>query len=112
MFFPWLPEAHGGPAGWGVVLQSDAPMVLLAALLGLALASLFSSYRRPLLYKLGFVAHFTASVFLFGLMIYTFPRTVTLEFRDTAPIFAVLILFINNVVLLLLWNQLQKQTAK
>lgn len=107
LFFPWLPEAHGGPTGWGIILQGDAPMVILAGLLIFTLAALFISHK-PLLSKIGILTNITASIFLFGLMIYTFPNTVSLEFRDTAPIFAILILLINNVVLLLLWHQLQK----
>jgi hypothetical protein len=71
------------------------------------LATLFIS-RKPLLSKIGILAHFVATIFLFGLMIYIFPDTVTLKFRDTAPIFAALILLLNNIVLLLFWHQLQK----
>lgn len=107
LFFPWLPEAHGGPTGWGSILQGDVPMSVLAGLLVFTLITLFISHR-PLLAKIGVVAHVVATIFLFGLMIYTFPNTVSLELRDTAPIFAVLVLLANNVVLLLLWNQLQK----
>jgi hypothetical protein len=33
LFFPWLPEAYGGPTGWGIILQGDTPMVILAGLL-------------------------------------------------------------------------------
>ena len=107
LFFPWLPEAHGGPSGWGIILQGDAPMVILAGLLSFTLITLFIPHK-PLLFKIGILAHFAATLFLFAIMINAFPGTVSLEFRDTAPIFAALILLANNVVLLLVWNQLQK----
>lgn len=106
LFFPWLPEGRGGPTGWGAIFQGNAPMVILAGLLGFTLVTLFMP-GRPLLSKIGVIAHLAAIIFLFGLMIYTYPVTVSLKFRDTAPIFAFLIMLINNVVLLALWHQLQ-----
>lgn len=107
LLFPWLPEAHGGPTGWGIILQGDAPMIILAGLLFFTLATFFIP-RQLFLTKIGILTHFVATIFLFGLMIYTFPNTITLKFRDTVPIFAALILLINNIVLLLFWHQLQK----
>ena len=107
LFFPWFPEARGGPTGWGVILQGDVPMVVLAGLLFFTLATLFTP-RWPVLSKIGILTHIVATLFLFGLMIYTFPNTITLKFRDTAPIFAIMILLTNNLILLLLWHQLQK----
>lgn len=111
LFFSWLPEGRGSLTGWGVILRGDAPMVTLAGLLGFTMAILFIS-GRPLLLKIGVIAHLVAVIFLFGLMIYAYPGTVSLKFRDTAPIFAILIMLINNVVLLLLWHQLPKQFKK
>lgn len=90
-------------------MQGDLPMIILVTLLGFALITLLIS-RRPFMTKIGMLAHFFATIFLFGMMIYTFPEAISLKFRDTAPILAALILLVNNVVLLLLWNQLQKQT--
>lgn len=106
LLFPWIPESHGGPTGWGIVLQGDMPMVVLAGLLLFTMVTLFIP-RKLFLSKMGMMAHFAATIFLFGLMIYTFPGTITLKFRDSAPIFAVMIMLTNNVVLLLLWHQLQ-----
>lgn len=107
LFFPWLPEAHGGPSGWGVILQGDVPMVILAGLLIFTLITLFIPHKLILI-KTGVLAHIAATIFLFAIMINAFPGTVSLEFRDTAPIFAAMILLANNIVLLLVWNQLQK----
>jgi len=108
LFFPWLPETRGGSTGWGAILQGDLPMVILAGLLGFTLITLFIS-GRPLLSKVGVLAHLAAIIFLFGIMVYAYPGTVSLKFRDTAPIFAFLILIANNLVLLLLWHQLPHQ---
>lgn len=111
LFFPWIPGAHGGLSGWGVVLQGDATMTILAILLLFTFITLFVSGKSKLS-KMGVISHAIATVVFFGFMMYTFPNTITMEFRDTAPIFAALILLINNVVLLLLWHELDKKTHK
>lgn len=111
LFFPWLPEAPGGPTGRGVILGGGVPMIILAGLLGFTLAALFIP-GRPLLSKVGALAHLAAIILLFGIMAGAYPGTVSLKFRDSAPIFAFLILLVNNVVLLLLWHQLPKQFKK
>lgn len=111
LFFPWIPGAHGGSSGWGVVLQGDVAMTVLAVLLIFTFVTLFIS-KKPTLPKAGVISHAIATVVLFGFMIYTFPGTISLALRDTAPIFAVLILLINNVVLLLLWHEFDKRAHK
>lgn len=111
LFFPWIPGAHGGLSGWAVVLQGDVTMTILAILLIFTFITLFVS-GKTLLPKMGVISHAIATVVFFGFMIYTFPNTISLTLRDTAPIFAVLILLINNVVLLLLWHELDKKKHK
>ena len=106
LLFPWFPGAHGY-SGWGLVLQgNDAGMTILTILLVFTTASLL--FKKQSLFKAGAISHFIATPLMFGLMIKMMPGTVKLTMGDTAPIFAVFILLINNVVLLLLWNQLQK----
>jgi hypothetical protein len=111
LFFPWLPGAHGGSSGWGVALQGDTAMTLLAALLWFFFVTLFFP-KKPTLIKAGVISNFAALVILFGFMISTTPETITLTSRDVAPIIVVLLLLINNLVLFLLWNELDKSKKK
>lgn len=110
LFFPWIPGPHGGLTGWGVILQGDMVMTFLAGLLAFSFVTLFVP-KKLILAKAGILVHVATILLLFGFMIYTFPGTVTLALRDTAPIFATLILLINNVVLLLLWHELDKRSS-
>ena len=107
LFFPWLPGAHGGDSGWGVVLQGDVAMTLIAGLLWFSFISLFFP-KRPILAKVGVLSNVAAIIVLFGYMIDTVPNTITLTARDVAPIIVALLLLVNNLVLLLLWNELDK----
>jgi hypothetical protein len=107
LFFPWLPGAHGGSSGWGVVLQGDVAMTLLAALLLLSFVTLLFP-KKPVLTKAGVLSNVIATIVLFGFMIYTIPETITLTSRDVAPIIVALFLLVNNLVLFLLWNELDK----
>lgn len=106
-FFPWLPTMQGGFSGWQMILRGNIGMISLFVLLLVSIALfLTKSYN---LFKIGAVLHVAATILIFAVMIQALPGTIQLVFRDIAPIIAAFLLVVNTLVVLLLWNQLQKR---
>lgn len=104
-FLPWLPPSQGKTTGWELIQQGNVSVVLLGILvIGSALA--FLTKDKSLL-KAGSVSHLIVSVLFIFAMIQLMPGTVTLTLASIAPIVASLLLLVGNVVVLLLWQQLQ-----
>ena len=106
-FFPWLPQARGGFSGWNLALHGNAGAIALLLLLIIS-TGLFLS-RNSKFIIIGAVSHILATLLIFAVMIQALPETTRLVFRDAAPIIIALLLLANTVIVLLLWNQLQKQ---
>ena len=107
---PWLPLSQGGFSGWELIEQGN-PLVSVLVVLVIASFTLFLTKNRNSL-KAGAVLHITASMLLIITMIRLTPGTVKLTLGSIAPIIASLLLLIGNVVVLLLWQQLQLETKK
>ena len=101
-FFPWLPKVQGGFSGWNLALRGKAGAIALFLLL-------IISTRNSKFIAIGALSHIVATALIFAVMIQALPGTTRLELRDTAPIIIALLLLANTVIVLLLWNQLQKQ---
>ena len=109
-FLPWLSSSQGNTTGWELIQQGNLSVVLLAILVFFS-TLVFLTKKKSLL-KGGAVSHMTASIVFFLTMIRLMPGTFTLTFQIISPIIASLILLIGNVVVLLLWQQLQLKTKK
>ena len=99
-----------GQEAWELIQQGNLSVVLLAILVFFS-TLVFLTKKKSLL-KGGAVSHMTASVLFILTMIRLMPGTFTLTFQIISPIIASLILLIGNVVVLLLWQQLQLKTKK
>lgn len=107
-FLPWLPLSRGGFSGWELIFQGNLLVVTLFILIA-ASAFLFLTIDTKFL-KVGAVLHIIASMLFIITMISLMPRTFTLTLNSVVPIIASLLLLIGNVVVLLLWQQLQLKT--
>lgn len=110
MFLPWLPPSLGGKNGLAFVLEGN-PFAIMFALLLLISIIMFIS-KNTLLLKLASITTIINTFFLFGLMFQLRPGTFIQTWYDVAPIIAVLPLLVGDVVVLLLWQQLQLKTGK
>lgn len=108
-FLPWLPESKGGFSGWQLILQGN--YFVSALLFLIAFSALSFLTKNPPLLKAAAGAHVASSILFIGAMISITPGTVTLTLYSVSPIVASLLLLIGNVVVLLLWHQLQLMTA-
>ncbi len=93
--------------GWQLTWQSNGGIVAPLFLTVISTAT-FCTKNFKLL-KIGSLANVVATVLLFAVMIQLMPGTVRLEFGDTLPIIAALLMLVNIVVGLLLWHQLQER---
>lgn len=109
-FLPWLPESQGGFSGWQLILQGN---YLVSALLFLiAFSTLSFLTQNSSLLKTTAATHVASSVLFIGAMISIMPGTVALTLYSVSPIVASLLLLTGNVVVLLLWQQLQLQSSE
>lgn len=109
-FLPWLPPTQGKTTGWELIQKGNMSVFLLGILIiGPALA--FLTKDKSLL-KVGAVSHMSASVLFIYTMMSLMPGTFTLTFQSVAPIIASLILLVGNVVVLLLWQQIDLRERK
>lgn len=105
-FLPWVPVAQGGQNGFWLARSGDWGVVAYIALIILSLGTLLSR-RNPLL-KLAASAHAANSVYFIVLMIRLFPEPTKVVWADIAPMITALFLLVGNVVVLLLWHELDK----
>lgn len=108
-FLPWLPEK----SGFILAFEGNVLAVLFFIFLVISIM-LFSTAsdatpnnKSQSLFKIASVATIANTLILFILMMQVRPKTFTLSLFDIAPIIAVLFLLVNNVMVLLLWQQLQ-----
>ena len=104
-FLPWLPPTLGGDSGLGLALRGNILAGLFFGLLIISLLLFLTKVSSNL--KIAALATMINSFVLFTLMIQLQPRTFALSFYDMAPIVTVLCLLANDVIVLLLWQQLQ-----
>ncbi|OGG07426.1 hypothetical protein A2872_02385 [Candidatus Gottesmanbacteria bacterium RIFCSPHIGHO2_01_FULL_42_12] len=109
-FLPWISEPQGVLTGLGLILESNPFVTLLGGLIVISALSFLSKDKTLL--KAGAVSHLSASVLFILTMMRLMPGTVTLTLELIAPIVATMILLVGNVVVLLLWQQLQLKKIK
>ncbi|MDP3726449.1 MAG: hypothetical protein Q8R36_04610 [bacterium] len=109
-FLPWLPPALGGGSGFSLVLQGNVLAVLFFILL-IGSIILFLGKDTSLL-KIAAGATITNTFVLFVLMYQLRPGTFVLTLYDIAPIIAVMFLLVGDLVVMLLWQQLQLNERK
>lgn len=107
-FLPWLTAT--GQSGWELMLAKEGLVILVFGIILLsAVLVLFSSSPAN---RTGAVLQGGVAVLFIAMMIKLMPGTVVLSMRHIAPILAALLLLINFVVVLLLWQQLQLKERK
>lgn len=104
-FLPWLPPALSEKSGFALALEGNV-LTLLFIILLLTSIVLFLT-KEPSLLKFASGATVTNTFVLFILMMQLRPGTFVLTLYDIAPIVAAMMLLVSNVVVLLLWQQLQ-----
>ena len=102
---PWLPLDLGGSSAVVLALEGIGAASILLVLLIVSLILFFQ--KEYVFLKTASVLSVIATLDLFALMVIIRPATFTLSLYDIAPIVAVLILLILDVVVLLLWKQMQ-----
>lgn len=109
-FLPWSPEQLGKFTGWELIKQGSVFVILLGVLIAGSFTIFLANNKNFL--KTGAVFHLAASVLFILTMVYLMPGTYTLTSKIIAPIVASFLLLIGNVVVLLLWQQLQIESKK
>ncbi|MBU0649418.1 hypothetical protein KJ969_04990 [Patescibacteria group bacterium] len=107
IFFQWIPASHGGQTGLELFLQGRWDMILFSALLALSIALLFT--KKHALLKTAAVFQIFNSAFFIFLMIRLMPQAYYIKLSHVAPIIISLLLLTTNVVVVLLWHQLEIQ---
>jgi len=107
IFFQWIPASHGGQTGLELLLQGRWDVILFSVLLTLSIAFLFT--KKHALLKTAAVFQIFNSAFFIFLMIGLMPQAYYIKLSHVAPVIIALLLLGNNVVLMLLWHQLQIQ---
>ncbi|MEK7543388.1 MAG: hypothetical protein AAB557_00805 [Patescibacteria group bacterium] len=111
-FLPWIPASlvSGQPAlGWksGMILAWEGNILAVVCMFLIIVSVSFFFTKNSLLYKIASCATIANTFVHFFLMRQLRPGTFTLTRFDIAPIIAVLLLLVGDVVVLLLWQQLQ-----
>lgn len=116
-FLPWLPASSvgglpslGGTSGLKLALEGNIFSALFIILLVVSMALFLTKDTSRL--KLASIATITNTILLFIIMYALRPETFTLTLFDIAPIIAVMFLLASDVVVLLLWQQLQLMDKK
>ncbi|MEK7543385.1 MAG: hypothetical protein AAB557_00790 [Patescibacteria group bacterium] len=109
-FLPWLPIAQGATTGWELIQRGNILVISLGILVAGSVCCLLTKDRSLL--KVGAVSHMTASVLFILTMMRLMPGTLILTLHSIAPIIASLILLVGNVVVLLIWQQIQLMQKK
>lgn len=109
-FLPWIPPALGGKSGIMLAWEGNIFAVLYILLIIVSIVLFFS--KTPSNYKIASAATIANTFVLFFLMRQLRPGTYTVTRFDIAPIIAVLVLLVGDVVVLLLWQQLQLKSTK
>lgn len=107
---PWVPPAMGGKTALSLALDGNI-LALSFVILLLTSTILFLTKEKSLL-KLASLAVISSTFVLFILMYQLRPRTFVVTLFDFAPIVAAFLLLLCDMVVLLLWQQLQLQERK
>ena len=102
---PWLPQTLGRESGLTLALQGNILAVLFFILL-ITSVLLFLT-KVPSNLKIAAGATITNTFVLFVLMYQLRPGTFTLTLYDIAPIIAFMFFLVGDLVVMLLWQQLQ-----
>ena len=109
-FLPWLHLHQSAVTGWELIPRGNLSVAVLLVLT--ATASLLFLMKSSNLLKTGALLHITTSVLFIAVITRLMPGTFSLTKNSIAPIIASLLLLIGNVVVLLLWQQLELKTGK
>ncbi|MEK7592545.1 MAG: hypothetical protein AAB508_04080 [Patescibacteria group bacterium] len=109
-FLPWLPPSLGGKSGIFLASEGNSLAVLFIILIIIPVTIFHLQNER--LYKIGASASIANTLVFFTLMYRLRPGTFTLTLFDIAPIVVFISLLIGNVVVLLLWQQIQLMEKK
>ncbi|MCL5970151.1 MAG: hypothetical protein M1450_01445 [Patescibacteria group bacterium] len=111
-FLPWLlvspsggPQSMESKTGWQILLEGHLDLILFFILL-LGSIILFLTKEKSYL-KIASGFNIINSILIFIIMMRLMPGTFKLTLNDIAPIVAAMMLLVSNVVVLLLWQQLQ-----
>lgn len=104
-FLPWLPPPLGGKTGLMLALEGNLLAVLFLIFLIISIVLFLT--KTPSNLKIASSATVINTIILFALMMQIRPGTFTLSLFDIAPIIAFMFLLVGDVVVLLLWQQLQ-----
>ncbi len=104
-FLPWLEFNSSGVSGWELIMNGNFLIFVLFILIIIS-AVLFLTKEHELL-KIGASLNVIASVLFIVTQIRLMPETFILTINSIAPIIASLLLLIGNIIVLLLWQQLQ-----
>ncbi|OGE31170.1 hypothetical protein A3C59_04150 [Candidatus Daviesbacteria bacterium RIFCSPHIGHO2_02_FULL_36_13] len=107
IFLPWLPPALGGVSGLTLAFTGNMLATLFLVLIILSTILFFT--KEAFFMKVAAGVTIVNTFVLFILMYSLRSTTFTLTPYDIAPIIAVLLLLVCDVVVLLLWQQLQLQ---
>ena len=109
-FLPWLPPVQGGYTGWELIQQGNLLVILL---FGLITSSTFIFLvRSKSLLKAGSIIHITSSIVFIVAMASLMRKTFSLTFNSIVPIIASLLSLTGDVIVLLLWQQLDLKKKK
>lgn len=109
-FLPWLPLTLGGKSGLALALEGNILAVLFVILLAISVA-LFLAKDASLL-KIAASATIANTFVLFVLMYQLRPETFILTLYDIAPIIAFMFFLVGDLIVMLLWQQLQLKKRK
>lgn len=116
-FFPWLSASlEAGPSTLGgksaIVLAREGNSLAVIFIILIMVPIFIFHLKKEKLYTVGASAVIINTFTLFVLMYQLRPGTYTLSLLDLAPIVAFMSLLVGNVVVLLLWQQLQMKRHK
>lgn len=106
---PWVSFPYVEYSGWDLVLSGHPLMIFLFVLIVFSTVSFLT--KNETLLKTAAAAHLVSSILFIVVMISIMPGTVILTLYILAPIIASLLLLLGNVVVLLLWQQLQLRNS-
>lgn len=102
---PWLGVSQQGFSGLELIFQGNMFVIFLGILIAGSTLAFLTTNKFVL--KVGAIFHVISSVLFIFTMIRLMPGTFVLTLQSIAPIIASLLLLVGNVVVLLLWQQIQ-----
>lgn len=109
-FLPWLPPTLGSKNS--LILAIEGNIFAILFLFFITVSCILFLTKNPTNFKMASISVVMNTFVLFALMLQIRPGTFTLSFFDMAPIIIFMLLLVENVVVLLLWQQLQLKESK